>query len=119
MLPVCVGELPSTEMPGDIYSLNLSDEQKMIVKELHKSEIPIVLVLVSGRPKIIRDIEPLCDGILQAYLPGDQGGVAVVDILTGVVNPSENFPILILDMMVLFYIMIIRVRNFEWQQLEV
>ena len=89
---VCVGELPSTEMPGDIYSLNLPDEQKMIVKELHKSEIPIVLVLVSGRPKIIRDIEPLCDGILQAYLPGDQGGVAVVDVLTGVVNPSGKLP---------------------------
>ena len=70
---VCLGELPSTERPGDIYTLDMPDEQKNIVKELNKKGIPIILTLVEGRPKIIRDIEPLCDAVIQTYLPGDHG----------------------------------------------
>ena len=89
---VCLGELPSTERPGDIYTLDLPKEQQLIINELSAVGIPIVLVLVEGRPKIIRDIEPLSDAILQAYLPGDQGAIALVDILCGNVNPSGKLP---------------------------
>jgi beta-glucosidase len=89
---VCIGELPSTERPGDIYSLDMAKEQLNIVRELSKTGIPIVLVLVEGRPKIINSIEPLSSAVLQAYLPGDQGGRAVSDILFGVVNPSGKLP---------------------------
>ena len=89
---VCLGELPSTERPGDIFTLDLPEEQQLIVKELSKTGIPIILVLVEGRPKIIREIEPLSDAILQAYLPGDQGANAIVDVLVGNVNPSGKLP---------------------------
>ena len=89
---VCIGELPSTERPGDIYSLDMAKEQLNIVHELSKTGIPIVLVLVEGRPKIINSIEPLSSAVLQAYLPGDQGGRAVTDILFGAVNPSGKLP---------------------------
>jgi beta-glucosidase len=89
---VCIGELPSTERPGDIYSLDMAKEQLNIVHELSKTGIPIVLVLVEGRPKIINSIEPLSSAVLQAYLPGDQGGRAVSDILFGAVNPSGKLP---------------------------
>jgi beta-glucosidase len=89
---ICLGELPSTERPGDIYTLDLPKEQQLIVEELSKTGIPIILVLVEGRPKIIRDIEPLSDAILQAYLPGDQGASAIVDILCGDINPSGKLP---------------------------
>ena len=89
---VCLGELPSTERPGDIYTLDLPKEQQLIVEELSKTGIPIILVLVEGRPKIIRDIEPLSNAILQAYLPGDQGASAIVDILCGDINPSGKLP---------------------------
>ena len=89
---VCLGELPSTERPGDIYSLNMPQEQLKIVEELNKTGVPIILVLVEGRPKIINKIEPYCSAILQAYLPGDQGAKAIVDILLGDINPSGKLP---------------------------
>ncbi len=89
---VCLGELPSTERPGDIYKLDLPVEQQLIVKELNKTGIPIILVLIEGRPKIIREIEPLSDAIVQAYLPGDQGAISIVDVLCGDVNPSGKLP---------------------------
>ena len=89
---VCLGELPSTERPGDIYTLDLPKEQQLIVTSLADEGIPIVLVLVQGRPKIIRDIEKLADGIILAYLPGDQGGTAIADIIAGKINPSGKLP---------------------------
>ena len=89
---VCVGELPSTERPGDIYRLDLAKEQQEIVKSLSKTGIKIVLVLVEGRPKIISEIEPLADAVIQCYLPGDQGGRALADIIFGKINPSGKLP---------------------------
>ncbi len=89
---VCLGELPSTERPGDIYTLELPKEQQLIVTSLAEEGIPIVLVLVQGRPKIIREVENLADGIILAYLPGDQGGSAIADIISGKINPSGKLP---------------------------
>ena len=89
---VCVGELPSTERPGDIYNLELAKEQQEIVKTLSKTGVKIILVLVEGRPKIISEIEPFADAIVQCYLPGDQGGAALADILFGKINPSGKLP---------------------------
>ena len=89
---VCLGELPSTERPGDIYTLDMAKEQREIVKELSKTGIKIVLVLIEGRPKIISDIEPLADAVIQCYLPGDQGGQVLSDIIFGKINPSGKLP---------------------------
>lgn len=89
---VCLGELPSTERPGDIYTLDMPEEQKNIVKALSKKDTPIILTLVEGRPKIINDIEPLCDAVIQAYLPGDHGAKAITDIILGNINPSGKLP---------------------------
>ncbi len=89
---VCVGELPSTERPGDIYRLDLAKEQQEIVKSLSKTGIKIVLVLVEGRPKIISEIEPFSDAVIQCYLPGDKGGLALADIIFGKINPSGKLP---------------------------
>lgn len=89
---VCLGEDTYTEKPGDIEDLHLAAEQVDLVKELAKSGKPIVLVLVEGRPRIIREIEPNCGGIIQCYLPGNEGPEALSNILFGKVNPSGKLP---------------------------
>lgn len=89
---ICVGELPATEKPGDIRSLQLDDKQKELVRLAKAAKKKVVLVLLEARPRIINDIEPLCDAIIQAYLPGDQGGAALAELVTGKVDFSGRLP---------------------------
>lgn len=92
LVVICVGELPSTEKPGDIHSLQLDDKQKELVRLAKAAKKKVVLVLLEARPRIINDIEPLCDAIVQAYLPGDQGGIALAELLTGKADFSGRLP---------------------------
>ncbi len=89
---ICVGELPSTEKPGDIRSLQLDEKQKELVRMAKAANKKVVLVLLEARPRIINDIEPLCDAIIQAYLPGDQGGMALSELITGRADFSGRLP---------------------------
>jgi len=89
---VCVGEKTASEKPSDINDLNLPKAQQNLIKELAKTNKPIILVMAQGRPRIIKDIEPLCKSILMAYYPGQEGGRAISDIIFGKVNPSGKLP---------------------------
>jgi beta-glucosidase len=89
---VCIGESSYTEKPGDVDDINLPDSQIDLVKALAASGKPVILVLVEGRPRIMRDAEPLAEGILIANLPGNEGGQAIADILFGDYNPSGKLP---------------------------
>ena len=89
---LCLGELPSTEKPGDIRSLDLLPAQLELAEMAYASGKPVVLVLVEARPRIIRSIEPSAHAIFQAYLPGDYGGTALVKLLYGEENPSGKLP---------------------------
>jgi beta-glucosidase len=92
VIVICVGELPSTEKPGDIHSLQLDDKQKELVRLAKAAKKKVVLVLLEARPRIINDIEPLCDAIIQAYLPGDQGGVALAELVSGKADFTGRLP---------------------------
>jgi beta-glucosidase len=92
IIVVCLGEIPATEKPSDINSLDMPFVQQQLVKELAATGKPIILVLVEGRPRLIGDIEPLVNAIVMAYLPGDEGGRAIANVLYGRVNPSGKLP---------------------------
>lgn len=89
---LCLGEYPSTEKPGDIRSLNLDDEQLELAKIAYSMDKPVVVVLLEGRPRIIRDIVDDASGIVQGYLPGDFGGEALAKLLYGEANFSGKLP---------------------------
>lgn len=89
---VCVGEIPATEKASDINEIDLPKAQQELIKKLSKTGKPIVLVMVQGRPRIIREIEPLVDAVIMAYVPGQEGGRAISDVLFGTVNPSGKLP---------------------------
>lgn len=89
---VCIGEKSTTEKFSDIHNLDLPSGQADLVRHLHRSGKPIVLVLLQGRPRVIREIEPLANAILMAYWPGHEGGTALAEIISGKVNPSGKLP---------------------------
>ena len=85
---LCVGENSYCETPGNLDELTLSENQTALALALQETGKPVILVLNEGRPRLIRKIEPGAKAILQLYLPGNFGGDALADILTGDVNPS-------------------------------
>jgi beta-glucosidase len=89
---LCLGELPATEKPGDILSLNLDIEQRELAKLAYEQNKKVIIVLLEGRPRIIHDIVPQADGIIQAYLPGNYGAEALVQLMFGDVNFSGKLP---------------------------
>jgi beta-glucosidase len=89
---LCLGELPSTEKPGDIRSLNLSKEQMELARIASAEKKKVILVLLEARPRIIHDIVDDANAIIQAYLPGDFGAEALVDLIYGKRNFSGKLP---------------------------
>ena len=89
---LCLGENTYTEKPGDLNDLNLHKLQVKLAKKLAETGKPIILILNLGRPRLISDIEPLMSAVVNVYLPGNFGGDALSDILSGKVNPSGKLP---------------------------
>jgi beta-glucosidase len=89
---ICLAEKPSTEIVGNIDDLTLPKAQIELVKNLSELNKPIILVCTFNRPRIINEIATLASAILYTYLPGNEGGRAVVDIMTGKINPSGKLP---------------------------
>ncbi|MDB4435978.1 glycoside hydrolase family 3 C-terminal domain-containing protein [Akkermansiaceae bacterium] len=89
---LCLGESNYTETPGDIDDLRLEWPQQNLATQLAATGKPIVLVLLQGRPRVINLIVPKVHAIFQAYLPGNEGAPALVDLIYGKANPSGCLP---------------------------
>ena len=88
----CIGENTYCETPGNDEDLNLSANQKELVKALAATGRPLVLVLNGGRPRIIREIEPLATAVVDIMLPGNFGADALAALLSGEENFSGKLP---------------------------
>ncbi len=84
---VVIGERPYAEGSGDRADLSLGKEDVDAVNNMKKAGIPVVVVLISGRPMIVNDILPQADALIAAFLPGTEGQ-GVEDVLFGDYKPT-------------------------------
>jgi len=89
---LCLGEPSYTENVGNIDDLTLPAAQIELALQLAKTGKPIILVLAEGRPRIVTAFEGLAAATIMTYLPGNEGGNALADILFGDINPSGKLP---------------------------
>lgn len=84
---VVVGELPYAEGSGDRADLSLAKEDVVAVNNMKKAGIPVVVIVISGRPVLVNDILPQADALIAAFLPGTEGQ-GVADVLFGDYKPT-------------------------------
>ena len=89
---VVVGETPYSEMMGDKESLQLDKKDLKAIENVRKAGVPVVVVMVSGRPLIIEDEVDKWDGLIAAWLPGSEGK-GVTDVLFGDYNPTGRLSV--------------------------
>lgn len=92
VIVACIGENSYTETPGNLTDLWLSENQRNLVKSLAQTGKPVILVLNEGRPRLIADIEPLAQGIINILIPGNMGGDALANLVSGKSNFSGKMP---------------------------
>ena len=92
VIVACIGENSYTETPGNLTDLWLSENQRNLVKALAQTGKPVILVLNEGRPRLIADIEPLAQGIIDILIPGNMGGDALVNLVSSKSNFSGKMP---------------------------
>lgn len=92
IIVACIGENSYTETPGNLTDLWLSENQRNLVKALAQTGKPVILVLNEGRPRLIADIEPLAQGIINILIPGNMGGDALANLVSGKSNFSGKMP---------------------------
>jgi beta-glucosidase len=92
VIVLCLGENSYAENPGNIDNLDLPSAQIDLANALAATGKPVILVMAEGRPRIITPIEGKSAATIMAYLPGNEGGNALADILFGDANPSGRLP---------------------------
>ncbi len=88
---VVVGELPYAEMNGDRTNLNLAPMSVALVEKAKSAGVPVVTVLLSGRPLILGAAMDASDALVAAWLPGTEGQ-GVADVLFGDFKPTGRLP---------------------------
>jgi beta-glucosidase len=91
---VVVGEHPQRSgEASSISTLDLPAGQRQLIQALYDNRIPIILVVIAGRPLSIGYEANLAEAVLYAWHPGVEGGHAIADLLFGHANPSGKLPV--------------------------
>ncbi|HLU74905.1 MAG TPA: glycoside hydrolase family 3 N-terminal domain-containing protein [Nonomuraea sp.] len=77
----------------DADDLRLPGVQEDLVLELAGTGTPVVVVVVSGRPYSLGEVHPRAAGLVQAFMPGQEGGAAIAGVLSGRVQPGGKLPV--------------------------
>eukprot|EP00898_Chlorokybus_atmophyticus_P003680 jgi/Chlat1/4312/Chrsp29S00343 len=89
---VCLGEAPYFEIGGNINALELPDGQLQLVASMIATGKPVAVVLIEGRPRLTAGQTDGALAVLQAGVPGPDGGEAIAEVLYGIINPSGRLP---------------------------
>ncbi len=89
---VAVGELPYSEGSGNLYDLTLDKDQLDLIREAQATGKPVVVVMIAGRPRIVREVYPATKAFVWAGLPGFEGANAIAGVISGTINPSGKLP---------------------------
>lgn len=86
-------DVPTSGEGADVTSLDLPGVQQELVERLHETDTPLVVVQISGKPHSIEWIDGHVSAVLHAWLPGEEGGHGVADVLFGDHSPSGRLPV--------------------------
>jgi len=87
------GEVAASDGGGDRTSIELPGVQEELLKKLHATGKPVVLVLTNGSPVAVNWAAENIGAILDAWYPGEEGGTAVADVLFGDCNVAGRLPV--------------------------
>lgn len=87
------GEEGETEGAGDRTDLDLPAVQERLLRAVHATGTPVVLVLVNGGAVAVNWADEHVDAIVELWYPGEAGGTALADVLFGDYNPGGRLPI--------------------------
>ncbi|WP_242695657.1 glycoside hydrolase family 3 N-terminal domain-containing protein [Halomontanus rarus] len=86
-------DLPTSGEGADVTDLSLPGVQTDLLREVHATGTPLIVVVVSGKPHTITWADEHASAIVQAWLPGEEGGHGIADVLFGDHNPSGRLPL--------------------------
>jgi beta-glucosidase len=90
---VCLGEKAYCETPGNIDDLTLDGAQLDLASAIASAGKPVILVMLEGRPRIIRQVADRVNAVVLAFRPGMEGGRALANILAGEAVPCAKLPV--------------------------
>ncbi|MHA1489633.1 MAG: glycoside hydrolase family 3 C-terminal domain-containing protein [Promethearchaeota archaeon] len=105
------GEAAESDLRGDRIDLKIPEIQEELLKTIHTTGKPIILVLTSGSALAVNYAKENIPAIIQAWYPGEEGGAAIADVIFGDYNPAGRLP-------VTFYKSINQLPNFRNYSME-
>jgi beta-glucosidase len=90
---VVVGEKPYAEGLGDTQTAALSADDERLLNAVLGTRIPVVVVVLAGRPLMMTDVVRRARAVLMAWLPGTEAGAGISNILFGRYNPAGRLPV--------------------------